>query len=188
MWVFCTWVFYLFVERMWARGGGATPSFPILPPDNQQHGGTQDCEERVLAHLRNSSKHQDRGDDEFTEAVENGDANIVSIEVQNRWVPAEVLGSRTPSTPPRAPQPKTTRPKSSAPLLALQPCPSHGPSSVLVLPSVQKKRKIAALIQEVKGTQETVDNASHMFELALVAFRGESERLANIMQQLEELS
>ena len=136
----------------------------------------------MLAHLRNSSKHQDRGDDEFTEAVGSGDANIVSIEVQNRWVPAEVLGNRTPLTPPRAPLPT-----SRAPLLALQ---HHGPSSssVVVLPSVQKKRKIAALIEEVKGTQETVDNASHMFELALHAFKGESERLANIMQQLQELS
>ena len=165
---------------------GPPPPSPSSLPNNQQHGGTQDCEERVLAHLRNSSKHQDRGDDEFTEAVGSGDANIVSIEVQNRWVPAEVLGNRTPSTPPRAPLP-TSRPNSSAPLLALQ---HHGPSSssVVVLPSVQKKRKIAALIQEVKGTQETVDNASHMFELALHAFKGESERLANIMQQLQELS
>ena len=75
----------------------------------------------------------------------------------------------------------TSRVTSSTPLFAL-------PSSIIVLPSVQKKRKIEALIQEVKGTQETVDNARRMFELALHAFQGESERLATIAQQLEEIS
>ena len=172
---------------MWARCGGATPSFPILPPDNQQHGGTQDCEERVLAHLRVSGNHAERGDDELREAVETDLANIVCIEVQDRWVPAEVRARRTPCTPPRGP-PATPRPTGSAPMIALQPGPSRDPSSLVVLPNVQKKRKIAALIQEVKGTQETVDNASRMFEIALNAFRAESDRLANIMQELRELS
>ena len=130
-----------------------------------------------MAHLRNSGKHEHRTEDEITNAIARGDANVVTIKVQNRWAPTDVLDAgRIPTTPPRVP---AARPSTSPSSLASS-------SALAPMLNLTKKRKLASLIQEVKGTQQTVDNARRMFECVVQAFAAKSDRLNGSMEQIEE--